>query len=152
VASDDREKLGEFIDEIHNLLRVAVDRHRDWLPAELQESYWSAFHALDKAVDVTRRQLEAPELSQPMGGLDEPLDDRLERAGLTGEQLQLKLSGWRRALNRFFDRPGRGLLRRALRWGNVVLGSLAGAIGAAETIKEFKEAVEAGLEDEAEES
>ena len=55
-------------------------------------------------------------------------------------------------MNRFFDTPGRGLLRRALRWGNVVLGSLAGAIGAAETIKEFKEAVEAGLEDEAEES
>jgi hypothetical protein len=44
------------------------------------------------------------------------------------------------------------VLRRELRWGNVVLGSLAGAIGAAEAIKEFKETVEAGLEDEIEES
>jgi hypothetical protein len=42
--------------------------------------------------------------------------------------------------------PTKGLFRRALRWANVVLGSLA-IVGAAEPIKEFKEGVEAALED-----
>ena len=152
MALEDRERLGEFIGEIQSLLRVAVERHGDWLPRDLQESYRAAFRELGEAVDATRRELKPPEPSEPTPGPGERLDDRLERAGLTGEQLELKLGGWRRAVDRFFNRPGRGLLRRALRWGNVVLGSLAGAIGAAEAIKEFKETVEAGLEDEAEES
>jgi hypothetical protein len=151
MALEDRERLAKFIDEIYNLLRVSVDRHREWLPLDLRESYWSAFQALDEAVGATRQELEAPEPSNPTGARGERIDDRLERAGLTGAQLDLKLSGWRGALDRFFNTPGRGLLRRALRWGNVVLGSLAGAIGAAEAIKEFKETVEAGLEDEADE-
>jgi len=147
MALEDRQTLDTFVDEVHSLLRSVIFEHRDWLPDDLWQSYEAALSDLAQAVDETRNALF------PDAGLDAPrfaeqLDADLAGAGLTGTQLNLKVSGWRRALSRFAQSPARRLLRRALRWGNVLLGSLAGVIGAAEALKEFKEAVEAGLEEE----
>jgi hypothetical protein len=66
---------------------------------------------------------------------------------LTGSQLDFKLTGFRRLRERFRSFGSRHVFRRALRWADVILGSLAGVVGAAEPIKEFKEGVEAAIDD-----
>lgn len=81
----------------------------------------------------------------------------LEAVGLTGVHLQLKHAGFSRALARYekaresedpkadFIKP----LKRVLRWINIVLGSLKAVFPGADFVKEYKDAVEAGV-DEAE--
>ena len=78
-------------------------------------------------------------------------DGELVIRGLTGGQLRLKVTGFRRAVDRFrsaaTDRLKKGFFRRGLRWANIILGSLGGVFVAAELIKEFKESIEASVDD-----
>jgi hypothetical protein len=76
------------------------------------------------------------------------IDVQLRRSGLEGPALDLKLSGYNRALERFRLSPARRALRSVMRWANVLLGSIVAAIGAGEALKELKESIEAGVEDQ----
>jgi hypothetical protein len=148
MAFEDRQQLDAFVAELHDVLRTVIFEHSDWLPDDLWTSYEVAFMALRGSVDETRATLLPERFTDPSAEYQQGLDIALERAGLTGTQLELKLSGWRRAIGFFRAGPTRSLLRRALRWANVLLGSLAGVVGAAEALKEFKETVETGVEEE----
>ncbi len=87
----------------------------------------------------------------------ESIDGLLSAAGLTGPQLDMKLSAHRLASDRArAARPPqapqppvvfRKLFKSLLGWINVWLGSLVAAIGAGEAIKEFKEFLEQGVDD-----
>jgi hypothetical protein len=148
VAFEDRQQLEAFVAELYDVLRTVVFEHSEWLPGDLRTSYEFAFLALGESVQETRTALLPERFTDPSGQYQQGMDIALERAGLTGTQLELKLSGWRRAIGFFRAGPTRTLLRRALRWANVLLGSLAGVVGAAEALKEFKETVETGIEEE----
>ncbi len=76
-------------------------------------------------------------------------EQELERVGLTGVELDAKLTGFKSALQRFKDARGwrdrraRKWFVRVCGWINSLLGSLAKAIPAAgEILKEFKEMLE----------
>lgn len=139
--------------------------------AELYRTAWT--ENMDQRFDelISAVQLRVADDSDRRE-VDEP--GRFERlmagAGLTGSELRLKLGGFRHF--RFLDRlPGskaardtakrpqalrrwmaRGLTRfdRQLSFGCVILGSLSAFVGvnAAEPVKEFVEAVQAGLRSE----
>ncbi|MBI1882570.1 MAG: hypothetical protein HYR94_30720 [Chloroflexi bacterium] len=65
----------------------------------------------------------------------------LNEAGLTDEQLQLKLDGLNDAWETFKKNGTVKFLKNLLEWINVILGSIAKVIGLSEGLKEFKEAV-----------
>ncbi|MGE0818204.1 MAG: hypothetical protein AB7O74_06020 [Candidatus Nanopelagicales bacterium] len=84
------------------------------------------------------------------------LDQALTDAGLTDASLALKEAGLERALDEYESArtwlSRRRWFRGALRWADVILGSLASipAIGAVvEPIKEWKESVEVQVDNEA---
>ena len=85
-------------------------------------------------------------------GGQENVELALQRVGLSGDQLALKLTGFFQAYHRFEARLSRGLnqfvrhVRECLRWANIVLGSLAVVCEPAEPVKEFKEVLEAAIE------
>jgi hypothetical protein len=70
----------------------------------------------------------------------------LREAGLAYPQLPVKTRGFRRALVEFAERPRKWAARRVLKWGNILLGSLAKAFPPAGIVKELKEALEVDLE------
>jgi hypothetical protein len=71
----------------------------------------------------------------------------LKDHGLRGPSFRLKAEGfWRRA-RAFFANPSRRWLRKTLRWANVVVTSLEAVIPPAGIIQEFKEALEAAIDD-----
>lgn len=84
-----------------------------------------------------------------------PLDEELELRGLTGAGLALKFGGQRRSLQRYGEQATwlgrRKWFRSALRWTDIVLGSLSSipVLGVAvDPLKEWKESVEAQLDSE----
>ena len=86
---------------------------------------------------------------QLLGPSGQTYDAPLQQAQLTGRGRRMKVRGFRRALNSVLhavraDRPR--WIRRALKWANIILGSLGAVPGVgalADPIKELKEAVEA---------
>ena len=139
-----RGELKGFLDQLKELLDE-INKHPDWLPedADLKSELSGA------GQDIARYFAEA-ELALTVEAETSPIDPDLEARGLTGDQLGLKMTGFRGAFERFRSAGGRvkkRFFRRSLRWADVILGSLAGVIGAAEAIKEFKESVEAAVED-----
>ncbi len=97
-----------------------------------------------------------PEIVRAFNNVDQELASglyvtKLEEAGLTGTSWKVKLKGFRRAFSNML-RAGKDKLREStrsvLRWGNIILGSLASVLPPAEIIKEFKECVEADLEEQ----
>jgi hypothetical protein len=88
-----------------------------------------------------------------LGELGWELDPEIEAVGLSGSGLRLKVAGFRRSLNRIFDRiPGVRRIKKVFEWGNIILGSLGGVpvVGViADPIRELKESIEAqGDEDQ----
>jgi hypothetical protein len=74
-------------------------------------------------------------------------EHELAGRGLRGPEFQAKVQGFQRFRALFWrDRQPRWL-KKVLKWGDIILGSLAAAIPGGDAIKEFKETVEAGAED-----
>lgn len=133
----DRQLLQVFVKDLNRLLFIVVRRPREtWIVLERHRVILEAWQAGEPRFGELSRQLEDPEWGP-----------RLESAALTGAPLRFKMAGWRGALQRFLRRPGRNALKLVLRWAKVALGSLATIFGAVEPIKEFKEALEAEVED-----
>ena len=92
--------------------------------------------------------------SELLGPNGESYDTALEQVHLTGSGRAMKVRGWRRALNSVLgggpgDRPK--WIKKALKWANIILGSLGGVpvIGTlADPIQELKESVEAQADDD----
>jgi hypothetical protein len=142
---EDHTKLSFFMDDVETRLGEIVDARHVIFPEEMREPLQTAFSELtDRESGQFRRvrqRLEYP---------DEEIREGLEGAGLTGNQLFMKLLGYVRARNAFRRRGGIQTLQRLLKWMNSLLGSLAGVPGLGtlvEPIKELKEAIENMLED-----
>lgn len=92
-----------------------------------------------------------------LGPQGETLDAQLAAAGLTGQLLAQKITGFRRELVGVLEqteRPRRKRwFRRVAKWADIVLGSLSSVpiVGpVVEPLKEFKESVETQVEQETE--
>jgi hypothetical protein len=72
---------------------------------------------------------------------------RLEDERLTGANGRLKLDGWRRARDRFYDWMSRRNARRALRWGNPLLDSLSSIMPLLKPVQEIVQVTENLLQD-----
>jgi hypothetical protein len=142
---NDRRALATFVSEVEELLGGTLANPATWFPVDLQEPLQSAWEELAPSFAMAPRYLAEP----PDANL---LEAQLVHVGLTGRQLALKRTGWERARDSFRARVTKRALSRALRWANIILGSLAGLIPGADAIKEYKEAVEQAVEDENDES
>jgi hypothetical protein len=136
-TQDPREQLTKFLNDLQELLDEYKD-HPEWIPDDLKDD-------LDEARKVFIRHGQVR--PRATGRVDDDPHGQLGDAGLTGDQLRLKLTGFRGALGRFRRAGTKVLFRRALRWANVILDGLAGIVPGVEAVKEFKGSVEAATED-----
>ncbi len=145
MSLEDRRALSDFVDELHDVLAHEVRGNPDEF-GEAGNDLMEALEELEESggpFDLVAGQLIAADFA------DEPDEDGrslLDRLGLSGANLRLKLGGWARAYDQWRADPGTAL-RRVFRWSNTLLGSMAGVVGAAEPLKEFKESVENAYED-----
>jgi hypothetical protein len=148
MSEQDRGWLGEFIGDFRAFMRD-VTAANSLLSEAWLEGPRAAFQELLSNPDTFEQVQATLRGDNDLDADLERLDADLERLGLTGSNLEIKLAGWRRARARLRDSLTRRALRSAFRWANTLLGSLAGAIGAAEALKELKEITENTYEDAA---
>ena len=136
MTEEERLELVEFLKSLEVLLMLVVFRRREMLPDYLHpmlETTWGEV---------------APNFAVVAEGIPGGESDReLEGAGLTGASLSLKMTGFRQSFSAFLANQIPRLLLNVLKWANIALKSLATIFNAAEPIKEFKEAMEAGVEE-----
>jgi hypothetical protein len=137
---DDRRALANFVSEVRWLLGQMLEDRETWFPSDLREPLRSAWEEIQPSFDMATRYLIEP----PDANL---LEAQLAHAGLARRQLALKRTRWERARDALRERLTRPVLKRALRWANIILGSLAGIIPGGDAIKEYKESVEQAVED-----
>jgi hypothetical protein len=149
VPREDRERLADFADSAYRVLATVVHEHEGWLPLDLIAHYRTGLNGAEVSLGQVQSAL-LPEtwVDAPNEGAVESLETRLGAAGLLSPHLDLKLAGYSRAERRFRASPAKRLLKSVLRWANVLLGSIVVAVGAGEALKELKEAIEAGVEDQ----
>jgi hypothetical protein len=135
----ERREIQAFLGQLHGLLRTALHPLEDdpkWFPStELQDQLNEAYLDCGAAFGQVQGELNS-------GKFDKKLADR----GLHGPQCRLKITAWLRNVRAFYKTKGKGPLLRALRWANVMLGSL-GIVPGADLIKEFTESVVLALEE-----
>jgi hypothetical protein len=128
--------LRELLSDLRSLLGRVAREPGAFLPLELVGLYTKAWVEVNQRFDVVDHEIQSGEYAWA-----------LATHGLSGPSMQLKLAGFRRNLRRFNARPSRALLRRVLGWADIALESLAGVVGAAGIIVEFKKSVEQGTLD-----
>lgn len=129
-------------DVVLDLLEVQIEYLTDEeILGMFQEVY---FELVENVLEVQRLLLEES---------GEEFDDSLRRVGLTGAGRTLKVNRFRRAVDGVRNFMSRQWVKKAFRWGNIILGSLGPVpvVGiAVEPIKELKESIEAQGEEEPE--
>jgi hypothetical protein len=126
--------LRSFVVQLKELLEAIVEDGRHIPPShrvEVREAWAHAKSDLEELVAA---------LAQDASDLDHR--QTLERHGLTGQPLRMKLRAWRSRFFQFGRRMNRRWLRSVLRWGDSILGSLVDALTVGAAGKEFKEAIE----------
>jgi hypothetical protein len=129
------DQLATFLGELRELMGAILD-HEEWMPEELYQEIRAAYDEVGEAFMTADEELQRPGIRE-----------RLQAVGLVGNQLRVKISGWQRAVSRFWRQPRLQFARMATGWADVVLGSLAVAVPVVDLIKEFKEVVERAIDD-----
>jgi hypothetical protein len=156
-----RRLLREFLKQVEKLLQDVVENPRPAIPGQLHESMSAAWTEVQGKFATAITGLSTTD-SNVLG----TLHNELQMRGLTGPQLIFKLDVFRHAHQKLSNhgtakygqeqRKKRGWFARfcgfftgALKAADVILDSLTGVPGvglAVESIREFKEAVESGVE------
>jgi hypothetical protein len=126
-----------FVYSTREDLQFIFDVAGPYLAPSVADYLWLAWHAVQARGEFER-------LVDAIEGRD--YDDELDRAGLSGPELDFKLSGLEAAREAGRETQAPRWLKRWLKWIDVILGSLLAATGVGESIKEIKEGVEAELE------
>lgn len=82
------------------------------------------------------------ELIRTIENSNQTLDSLLNECGLTDKQLEIKIKLFDEIYQQWLSNKSTTILRRLLKWLNLILGSIARAIPLCESIKEFKEMIE----------
>lgn len=139
-AGSDRAQLAAIVDEFRQLLGTALDEHEEWfaegMPVHLREAWPSVRSRIANAIGYL---IEPPD--------PDLLDAGLADVGLTEPESKPKKEGWGGAFRRWVRAPSKPVLRSALGWMNIILGSLSGVVPGIEAVKEYKESCEQALED-----
>jgi hypothetical protein len=167
MAQEDRSEIVSVVEETYALLGRALAANLPDLPGaradvlkelgtteidplvtdnEMLNLIRAAYAELGATVSQLNQQL--------LGTSGEQYDVPLQQAQLTDRGRRMKVRGFRRALNNVLtavraDRPR--WVRRALKWANIILGSLSAVPGVgalADPIKELKESVEAQADED----
>ncbi|MFN8113185.1 MAG: hypothetical protein U0R51_08290 [Solirubrobacterales bacterium] len=133
----ERDRLVMFVAQLRIDLPWIFDGAQPYVTAEVYDRLWPAWEAA-----LARNDIDVMEMRIGSGEYDEELD----RAGLSGPELEFKLTGYEAARASAREstqgRPAPRLFKRWLGWLDVVLGSLVSVLGAGEALKELKEGVE----------
>jgi hypothetical protein len=142
MSLEDREALRTFLSELREILGRVLEDSPD-LFGQGADDLWAAWEELIASglFEFLDRQLASEDLDRPL----EHGYSLLDLAGLTGANLRLKLRGWGRVYAAWRASPR--VLRPVIRWADSLLGSVTGVIGAAEALKELKEALSNTYED-----
>jgi hypothetical protein len=97
-------QLAEFDGRLYLLLVTVVYDHANWLPPALRMNFRHALSAAYTSVHELQNLLRNPDSDRR--GADE-VTRLIAAAGLTGAQLELKLSMYNRAEARFYGRRGK---------------------------------------------
>lgn len=132
----DRERLQSFLHEVHTLLKDVVLTRDSYFREPMRPLFraaWAEVEPVFNTLDFELRH-ESP---------DAQIEGKLEAAGLTGAQLDLKLAGFERALENWRTNGHTpALLGKVLNWINTLLKSLISVLPGGEALKEFKESIE----------
>jgi hypothetical protein len=147
--------LREFLRQVEKMLADLDEYPRPAIPGRHHESMKAAWTAVRPSFNTAVNDLQ-----MTIAASGDVLS-RLKDSGLTGHQLVFKLSIFRHASDRLIDHgtPKDGQQRKRRWWSrwrrlfkpvlkaaDVILGSLADILPVLEAIKEYKEAVESGVE------
>ncbi len=143
--SSDKHDLLEVLDFASDLLGDVGQQRLKFLPPHLQDPAKAAWPGVQARLREARQVLDSR--------WDE-LRPSLDEAGLTGDQLALKMAGFRHARSSWLSRRLKRLLLGILKWLNIFLGSLGDVlrklVPGFEAVKEYKESLEHGLEEKQE--
>ena len=134
----DIDELSDFLTDTRNVFQKVVDAREVLFREDVRK-------LIKDSWDQIQRNITS--VSSTVKDADSQLCQKLGQVGLSGVQLSLKLTSFKRALKRFTDRGTLKLLEKVLKWINKILGSLMAAIPGTEPIKEFKDAIEEELDD-----
>jgi hypothetical protein len=146
---EDNQRLYYFVGDVQERFDEIISARYVIFPEEMREPVVAAFNELTEEQGLERGG-QFPRLRRTLDNPPPMLNAELENAGLTGNQLLLKLRGYLRARNEFRSRAGMERLKRLLKWMNSLLGSMALVpvlSNLVEPIKELKEAIENMIED-----
>ena len=147
---NDVSRLIDALRSSREVMSLIVEHHSALFKKDIGAYVSKAWPEVKGHFDIVEKELLKP---------DPHISKRLSFAGLDGVQLDLKLKGFNASYENlklfkllgFFDstkkKALRKLLLKILKWINILLGSISSLIPAGEAIKEYKEAIEAGLEE-----
>jgi hypothetical protein len=136
------ERLLLFIDSLLDLLRIGALGRYLLFGEDVRIAWLRAMEEVgDNRIERLRSSIER--LREYAGRTDRTLAD----AGLEGAELDAKLHGYAQARRAFHVYGGIANLKRALRWGKSILGSLTSLLPFAEFLLELIEMLENGAQD-----
>lgn len=118
---------------MHAFVASGLDQHRGELPEQYQVRLQELWQLQELRIG------QASELRLESG---EELDSRLELAGLTGQELELKRLLYEDAVTGYEERPTPTRFADVLAAADVTLNSLALILPIVEGVKELKEVIE----------
>lgn len=131
----DKGKLESFIKNVYQLLNTVVRARNILFSKPLRDDLNHAW------LDVTSKSDDL------YAKIRDANYEDLERAGLAGNSLEMKLKSFDAAYSAWSFFGGIRRLKRLFKWTNLLLGSLATVIPLAEILKEFKESAEIGIDE-----
>jgi len=137
-AKDDRDRLHHFLDATHAFF--------DELIQEGKDGHGTALFVPDMAplIQASWNDL-AHQFQEVHRGVESEWGEKLDEAGLTGNQLALKLGVVERLHARYESMGGHNALERVLDAIGNLLDSIVKATRVGEALKEFKEAVKLSI-------
>jgi hypothetical protein len=135
-----RRELQAILGQLHGLLSALMEHPEQWCDVDLVEPMKAAHAEISKTFGTVQADLNSGRH-----------DGQLDSHALAGATMEPKKKGFRSAIQRFFaswlkgERSGEGITT-ALRWGGVIVGSVASMLPAAEAIKESVESIQAAWE------
>ena len=143
-------RLREFLSRLEELLLEAI-KSPEIIPGRHLEAMLGAWTTVQPKLSTARSSLEVTAATN--------IIPELQDAGLLGDELVFKLSVFNHAHDEFRDLKAKPPIqstdkppwwkrwfKRALKAGDVLLGSLAKVLPPLEAVKEYKESVEVGVE------
>ena len=139
----DKDRLQEVVDKVIEVLAEVVKSQKILFPRELRDKIdkaWKELYELRSGIN------ESTVVDEIKSNISQAKDADLKRAGMNGNQLELKMFGYLEAYNEREEKGGLRRLKRFFKYAKTILESLGSVVPGVGIIKEFIDAVEMGIE------